>query len=393
MKTPVTVAVFGFVSMILLAACHPGFAIREAPVAVHAASAGSAHSVVIGADGALWAWGDNIGQIGDSTAITRINPVRIGFHTDWAYVSAGTFHTAAIRSDGSLWTWGQNTHGQLGDGTTSARSAPVRVGMASNWYSVSAGDRHTVAIRRDGSLWAWGSNENGQTGDGTGVFSRINPVQIGTGMGLATGWRSVSAGDRHTVAIRSDGSLWAWGANNRGQLGDHTRLNRSVPTRIGLPTWPTGWRSVSAGTSHTAAVREDGSLFVWGWNNQNQFSDNPIWDRLFPSQIGLPTGWVSVSAGGRHTVAIRAGGLLWAWGWNEFGQLGTSTQSAGVQTQPIQIVAGLAGADWYSVSAGQDYTLAVRTDGSLWAWGRNNRGQLGDGTTITRLSPERITTR
>jgi len=190
-----------------------------------------------------------------------LRPLRISIGVTGA--GQGSAHSVVIGADGSLWAWGNNSGGTLGDGTTTHRHTPVRIGSDTNWASISASSTHTTAIRTDGSLWTWGWNTGGQLGDGTSGWAnnRHTPVQIGTD----TNWVSVSAGSSHTVAIRTDGSLWAWGRNVSGQLGNGTVTGWDIPNpdpvRIGTGT---NWASVIAGSLHTVALRTDGSLWAWG---------------------------------------------------------------------------------------------------------------------------------
>jgi len=298
-------------------------------------------------------------------------------------ISAGGHHTVGICEGGMLWSWGRNNVGQLGDGTTTQRTRPwvtdVTSDRVSNWASVSASRYHTVAVRTDGTLWAWGNNSFGQLGDGT-LTQRHSPVRIGT----ASNWVSVSTSRLHTVAIRADGTLWAWGSNLNAQLGDGTRRDSHSPLRIGTAS---DWASVSAGELHNVAIKTDGTLWAWGSNWEGQIGDGTRWIRDIPVRIGTDNDWVSAYAGLAHNVAVRTDGTLWAWGFNSSGQIGDGTTTN--RHSPVQIGAD---GDWASAYAGPDRTFAIRTDGTLWAWGWNGNGRLGDGTTTRRPSPVQIGT-
>jgi len=308
-------------------------------------------------------------------------------------VSSGNAFGVGIGIDGSLWSVGNNSHGQLGNGSTFPRRSPVRIGMDYNWVyvSVGPGGTHVAAIRTDGSLWTWGNNQSSRLGDGTVITRRTRPFRIGT----SYDWATVSAGNSHNVAIRTDGSLWAWGGNGRGQLGDDTRTTRHIPTRIGNDA---DWATASAGSAHTVAIRMDGSLWVWGSNGWGQIGDGAVTtvdqhnrliadnDRRTPVRIGSDYDWAFVSAGNQHTVAIRGDGSLWTWGRNNRGQLGNGTTSA---RNPLPTRVGT-DYDWAYVSTDFDNAFAIRTDGTLWAWGDNREGWLGDGTRTDRHTPTQI---
>jgi alpha-tubulin suppressor-like RCC1 family protein len=330
-----------------------------------------------------YAWATNTsGQLGDNTTANRSSPVSVvGGFSDWVSASAGGSHSLGVRANGSLWGWGDNFFGQLGDNTASGRNSPVSVvGGFTDWVSASAGGSHSLGVRANGTLWAWGINGNGQLGDAT-ITSRRSPVSV---VGGFTDWVFASAGvsGQHSLGIRANGTLWAWGSNANGRLGDGTTTDRSSP--VSVVGGFTDWVSVSAGRYHSLGVRANGSLWGWSRNTNGQLGDNSITDRSSPvSVIGGFTDWVQASAGTSHSLGVRANGTLWAWGLNTYGQIGDNTATS--QRSPVSVVGGFT--DWVQASAGSRHSLGVRANGTLWAWGRNTEGQLGDNTTTSRSSP------
>jgi len=301
-------------------------------------------------------------------------------------IAAGVTHSLAIREDGSLWAWGQNKGGQFDDGINMEYidwNAPAQVGKDSDWAAVAAGDSHAVAIKADGSLWAWGHNEYGQLGNGT-IIGHNAPARVGK----AKGWAAVAAGSRHTLAIKSNGSLWAWGSNEHGQLGDGTNISRTAPVQVGSDK---DWKSVSTDCRHNMAIKADGSLWAWGANDCGQLGDGTNTDRNSPVRVGADSDWAAVAVGASHTLAIRANGSLWAWGSNKDGEAGTGDSDASQYVAPVHVGSAKG---WKAVSAGDGYSAAISADGSLWAWGFNIFALLGSallgGDLKNRRTPGRV---
>ncbi|NBV24628.1 MAG: hypothetical protein EBS05_22250 [Proteobacteria bacterium] len=310
---------------------------------------------------ALLTWGYNSSaQLGDGTGVDKSSPVPIGNATNWVMITAGDNHTMALRRDGTLWGWGYNFFGELGDGTGASQSTPVQISNETNWQTVVAGNDYTMALKRDGTLWGWGANINYQLGLGYNLFAR-SPVQVGT----ATDWKMVAPGETHTLALKRDGSLWAWGDNTHGSLGDGTAISRPTPVQIGTAT---NWQSVTAGAGHSVAVKRDGTLWAWGYNYFGQLGDGTTVDQTSPVQIGTATNWQLVAAGNYSTLAVKRDGTLWSFDTGGPEQFGTDS-------------------DWQTVTAGNSHGLGLKRNGTLWGWGYNNFGQVGDGTTVTRMKP------
>ena len=348
-------------------------------------SSRTTHVLAVKTDGTLWAWGKNLnGQLGTGDTTNSNSPLQTGI-TTWRYVSAGDGYSLAIRSDGTLWAWGASSTGALGLGTTWKTYVPVQLGTDANWSMVSAGYYHTMGIKTDGTLWAWGYNTDGQLGLGSAVpDGSAVPLQVGSD----ADWKYVSTGNNHTVAIKNNGSLWAWGGNMSGQLGQGNAISSigsNVPVQIGTDTT---WASVTTGDQFTLALKNNGSLWAWGDNSYRQLGLGLVANAKVPTQVGIDTDWVAVSGGGsRHGLAVKTDGSLWAWGSNNQGQLGTGDTTARETPTPI-------GSDtnWGSIVAAQYHSVSIKTDKTRWTFGLNTSGQLGSGNTTSSNVPIQIGT-
>ncbi|MFZ4412882.1 MAG: T9SS type A sorting domain-containing protein [Bacteroidales bacterium] len=290
----------------------------------------------------------------------------------WLKLSCGTEFSVALRSDSTLWAWGANMNGQLGIGSLTTAVSPVQIGTEHMWKDIVAGAIHCLAIKSDGTLWAWGLNGNGQLGNGNNVNSS-SPVQIG----IATNWAKIYAGQAHSFAIKTDGSLWAWGHNYYGQLGDSSNIEKNFPVQIGSET---NWKDLSGGGFHTLAIKTNGTLWAWGYNGEGELGDSTTTNDSIPKQIGTDTNWSTVAAGTMYSLGLKADGSILAWGFNGNGQLGiggnTKLSKSTMEIQPVMIGEAY---DWKSIAAASSFAFAIKNDSSLWGWGFNYYGQLGNG--------------
>ena len=342
------------------------------------ASAGTAAPAMAAAAPGAFAFGYNpYGELGDGTRAEQVLPVPVsGLPGAVRQLSAGAATSAALLSDGTVWTWGDNTFGALGNGTSGgSASTPQRVAGLSGITQIAVGadDRDVYAVRSDGTVWAWGDNGAGELGDGTTV-SHFSPIQV---PGL-TGIRQVSAGPDYALALRSDGTVRAWGNNSYGYLGDGTTTSRLAPVQArGL----TGISQVSA-SGASFAVRSDGTLFAWGRNADGVLG---MQGGFFVTPAAVPglSGVRQVASNGTATLAVAGtGSRVWAWGDNTHGVLGDGSTTSKLNPEPL----GLTGITQVATSIGWN-SAAVRSDGTLWTWGDNSDGELGIGNDSTLWIP------
>lgn len=360
---------------------------------VVAIAAGSGYSLARKSGGALLGWGGNsYGQLGDGTRAWRQLPAPAVGLNNLTVFAAGTYHNVALKSDSSIVTWGYNSWGQIGNGANTWRLSPVKVPMPFTISEVSAGRQFSLALLNDGTLRAWGVNNLGQLGNGLTIQSSI-PVQV-SGM---SGVTHISAGENHGLARRDDGSVWGWGGGWVGQLGDGNSFDSSTPVQVKNSSGVgmlTGINNVAAGSAHSIALQNNGTVWAWGYNYYGQLGDGGNSNRNLPVQVknssgaGALGGVIAVAAGGFHSLALAANGTVWAWGYNDIGQLGDGSNLS--SNKPVQVkdqsgTAPLSGI--IAIAAGNSFSLALKNDGTVWGWGGNWGGQLGNGTSAASQLP------
>lgn len=345
----------------------------------------------------LCTWGTNAnGQLGNGNQITDTGSfygiyfIDNASYDSWSDVKCGGDHTLAVTREKILYSWGKNFDGQLGNGTTNSTDEPSLTSLGSNLNRIkliSAGLQHSLAISTQKVLYAWGHNANGQLGLGNN-----NSTSTPTIVGTTYNWVQVSGKGFHTVAIKDDGTIWSTGYNQYGQLGLGDTTDRNTFTQIGDDT---DWLTVSAGRNHTLAIKTNGTLWAWGANHIG--TNNNVTEGILgigagsisystPQQVGNDISWISISAGGYHSAAIKRDGSLYCWGRNDDGQLGDNSQTS--KNIPTLVYADNTSltafrgyeinlAQWKNVSCGENHTTAVKLNGSVWAWGDNSNRQLG----------------
>jgi len=336
----------------------------------------------------LWGWGFNgSGQLGDNTVTNKSSPVQtISGGLNWKQVSAGPTYVGSIKTSGQLWMWGLNSYGQLGDNTATSRSSPVQVvSGGTTWQQLTTGNLTAGGIKSDGTLWMWGRGLQGQLGDNS-LITKSSPVQT---IAAGTTWKQVSSGTTTTAAIKRDGTLWTWGEGAAGGLGDNTTVTKSSP--IQTVAAGTNWKLVAVGYRAMVATKTDGTLWTWGFNSNGQLGDNTTISKSSPIQtVSGGSNWSQINMSALGASSIKTDGTLWLWGNNSVGQLGDNTIVT--KSSPVQTVSG--GTNWTklttigpSVSSGLYNAACIKADGTLWTWGNNASGQLGDNTTVNRSSP------
>lgn len=331
-----------------------------------AIAAGGQHSVALAQDGTVWAWGVNTdGQLGDGTFTNRSSPVKVMGLTGVRSLNTHHNHTMAVDTSGNLWVWGFGATGQLGDGLSQSSANAKRVAGLSGVLWVAPGYGHSLAVTTDGQLWGWGENLAGQVG-----ISEVTDRTVPSTLAGLSGLTGVAAGFRHSLAVQSDGRVWAWGYNLGGQLGDGTNDSRTAPV---LTKGVVDVVQVSAGLLHSVARKRDGTVWAWGSNARGEAGNGTQTLRSDPGPVKSLTNVTQLSAGYSYTLAVRSDGTAWGWGDNQYGQLGDGTTNTA--TSPAQVM----GVPKFSaVASGTNHSLGLALDGTVWAWGEQTSGKLGN---------------
>ncbi len=344
---------------------------------------GFTHSVALKSDGTVWAWGyNNYGALGDGSNTDRNTPVQVINISNVTAVACGAYHSLALKSDGTVWAWGYNHYGELGDGSGSHKNSPVQTSDLTGVSAIDGGDSHGIALKSDGTVWVWGDNLYRQLGK-DGYFQSHVPIQVSTLSGIT----SIAGGSQHNLCIKSDGTVWTWGRNDFGQLGDgSTSTYKSAPAQVSNIYNVT---AITGGYFHSIALKSDGTVWAWGRNDYGQLGDGGTIGyseyKAAPVQVSNLTGIIAISCRRDHNLALKSDGTVWAWGANGSGQLGDGTTTN--RNTPIQ-VNGLNSIS--TIACGGSWSLAMKSDGTVWAWGGNYYGYLGDGTTTSRNTPVQI---
>ena len=341
-------------------------------------SAGYVNTAGIKTDGSIWGWGAGIaGQLNNATDFDEYSPVLLSNASDWQSVAVFYSNTFAIKNNGTLWACGNNFSGLLGIGSTASyTNVLTQVGFASNWKVVVSSGSQTIAMKTDNTLWGWGQNDFYQVGNGSCCGNVLSPVLVSS----STDWSSIAVSRvESSFGLKTNGTLWGWGHNINNLLGESTISVRQTPAQLNADT---DWSAISVG-DHILALKNNNTLWAWGSSENGEAGHNPAnsYDPSIPNQIP-GTNWNKIATGFRFSLAIKTDGTLWAWGKNDAGQLADGTTTD--RYIPVQV-----GSDtnWNTISAGRNHVVATKSDGSLWTWGDNEVGQLGNGTTVANTTP------
>lgn len=338
---------------------------------------GARHSLYICSDSTVKSWGQNVGQLGTGNNSSSNVPVSVINLTSVVAVSAGYDHSLFLKSDGSVWACGQNAQGQLGNATNTATNTPTQITSLSGIIAVQCGYLYSLVLKNDGTVWSFGLNNNGQLGNNSTSNSNI-PVQV-TGLTNVTAIAAVGVGNG-SFALKSDGTIWAWGSNYLGQLGDGTVTNKLTAVQV---------ISLSGiiAIEGSLALKSNGTVWAWGSNSNGQLGvgSSDVSPHSTPVQVNGLTNVVAIARGTSRGIALKSDMSVWMWGSNDFGAFGNGT----ILDSNVPVQSTITGV--VSIAGGGPHTLAVKGDKTLWTFGRNDDGQLGIGSSTSQNSPQLVT--
>lgn len=358
-------------------------------------AAGEYHSLALRVDGTVSAWGFNYyGALGNGTTsgsgcYCSDIPVQVSGLDSVVAVASGGFHSLALKSDGTVWVWGHASNGELGNGTAPndgcrCSDVPVQVPGLSGVTAISGGQDDSLALESNGTVWAWGYNPDGALGNGTTSTSPATSstpscmcIDVPVQVSGLDGVIAIAAGAT-SMALKSDGTVWDWGNDYYGTLGNGTTSTTGCQCSD-IPVQVLGLSNVTAiasGYCDEFAIKSDGTVWAWGWNVNGQLGNGTTTDSALPVQVLGLTGVKSVAAGDEHSMALRSDGTVWAWGYNYYGQLGNGNNADSYL--PVQSSGPQTAT---AVASGGLHSLALHLGGNVWGWGYNYYGQLGDGAT------------
>ena len=321
------------------------------------------------------------GILGTDNTANSSSPVQIGSETIWDAISANYDTAMATKTNGELYYWGSGSNGRSGTGVESPDpvSSPVQIGALTNWSTMTVLPETVVAVKTDGTLWSWGGNSYGEQGRNNTVNSS-SPSAVGS----LTDWSVVDSGiGGAVVALKTDSTIWTWGRDQFGVLGQNTlNINKSSPTQVGAGT---DWYKIASGGYHMGAIKTDGTLWLWGSNDQGQLGQNNVVYVSSPVQVGALTTWASLTCGQAITMAVKTDGTLWAWGRNGGGSLGINNTIP--RSSPVQVGSQT---NWKTPSVGRYSSIVTKTDGTMWSWGANFQGELGRTNLAYSSSPIQV---
>ncbi len=372
-------------------------------------AAGDAHNLFRKSDGSLHSWGLNAeGQLGDASLTSSSFPVSVDMSgvlagKTLAGVVSGEAFSLALTTDGGLYSWGRNIHGQLGNGTTVSSSVPVAVNMSGalsgkTIVALAAGSYHALALASDGTVYGWGHNAEGELGNNSTASSTV-PVAVNTS-GVLNGKTvtAIAAGNTHSLALASDGNLYSWGGNAHGVLGNNSTSTSLVPVAVLMNGVLSGKTvtDIASAYLHNVVLASDGTVYTWGAGVVGELGNGPATSSSVPVAVsvsGVLSGKTvtAIATGLLHSMALTSDGNLYSWGDGTNGQLGNGANTQANVPVSVDMTGVLAGKTLTDIDAGYFHNIVLDSDGALYTWGKNDSGQLGNASNTSSNVPVAVT--